>query len=329
MGATLKYGEWDFGPQMHYSKGGECQSTGGTVKKAMGGACGGYKEGGTVKKASSTMCKAKGGATTTMCKAKGGKVAEKGTGEKYASKKEMMKHEKSESPREQRQEAAKGKIPVRKSVPVASQSPLIAMKNGGKCYAEGGKVKKMALGGSSSIRPGERQGSSPVAQARPPAPAAKPVPQKQPVVSARPVARPVARPAPQSQPIASQSQLRSAVQNTQPQGMQGGLQAGMKVPTQSPMQASMSGQAPSGNMQGGIQGNMQVGRPTSSDIPQGGQMGYRANNQATGMPQTPPQVNSPAMVQSRMYPGPMGVQGGTTPAPQYRKGGKVAPSKKK
>jgi len=121
MGATLKYGEWDFGPQMHCSKGGECHSTGGTVKKAMGGACGGYKEGGTVKKASSTMCKAK-----------GGKVAEKGTGEKYASKKEMMKHEKSESPREQRQEMTKGKIPVRKSVPVASQSPLIAMKNGGK-----------------------------------------------------------------------------------------------------------------------------------------------------------------------------------------------------
>lgn len=124
MGATLKYGEWDFGPQMHYSKGGECHSTGGTVKKA-----------------SSTMCKAKGGATTTMCKAKGGKVAEKGTGEKYASKKEMMKHEKSESPREQRQEMTKGRIPpARRSVPVASQSPLLAMKKGGKCYAEGGKV---------------------------------------------------------------------------------------------------------------------------------------------------------------------------------------------
>ena len=122
MGATLKYGEWDFGPQMHYSKGGECHSTGGTVKKAMGGACGGYKEGGTVKKASSTMCKAK-----------GGKVAEKGTGEKYASKKAMMQHEKSESPREQRQEMTKGRIPpARRSVPVASQSPLLAMRSGGK-----------------------------------------------------------------------------------------------------------------------------------------------------------------------------------------------------
>jgi hypothetical protein len=128
MGATLKYGEFEFGPQMHYSKGGECHSTGGTVKKAMGGACG-YKEGGTVKKASSKMCKAT-----------GGKVVEKATGEKYASKKAMMQHEKRESPREQRQEMMKGKIPVRKSVPVASKSPLIAMKKGGKCYADGGRV---------------------------------------------------------------------------------------------------------------------------------------------------------------------------------------------
>ena len=129
MGATLKYGEFEFGPQMHYSKGGECHSTGGTVKKAMGGACG-YKEGGTVKKASSKMCKAT-----------GGKVVEKATGEKYASKKAMMQHEKRESPREQRQEMMKGKIPVRKSVPVASQSPLIAMKNGGKISeAKVGKV---------------------------------------------------------------------------------------------------------------------------------------------------------------------------------------------
>lgn len=150
MGATLKYGEWDFGPQMHYSKGGECHSTGGTVKKAMGGACG-YKAGGTVKKqmggplvsgpANVAPGKAnKGGKVASkMCKAEGG-ILEKATGERYANKKEMMKHEKGETPREQRQEMTKGKIPVRKSVPVASQSPLIAMKKGGKCYAEGGKV---------------------------------------------------------------------------------------------------------------------------------------------------------------------------------------------
>jgi hypothetical protein len=143
MGATLKYGEFEFGPQMHYSKGGACgYKEGGTVKKAMGGSCGGYKEGGTAKKASSsTMCKAKGGKVAPkMCKAEGGKVVEKATGEKYASKKAMMQHEKRESPREQRQEMMKGKIPVRKSVPVASQSPLIAMKKGGKCYADGGRV---------------------------------------------------------------------------------------------------------------------------------------------------------------------------------------------
>jgi hypothetical protein len=144
MGATLKYGEFEFGPQMHYSKGGACgYKEGGTVKKAMGGSCGGYKEGGTAKKASSsTMCKAKGGKVAPkMCKAEGGKVVEKATGEKYASKKAMMQHEKRESPREQRKEMMKGKIPVRKSVPVASQSPLIAMKNGGKISeAKVGKV---------------------------------------------------------------------------------------------------------------------------------------------------------------------------------------------
>ncbi len=136
MGATLKYGEWEFGPQMHYSKGGACgYKEGGSVKKQMGGplvsgpatvAPGRASKGGKV--------------APKMCKAEGGKVVEKATGEKYASKKEMMKHEKSESPREQRQEMMKGKIPVRKSVPVASKSPLIAMKKGGKCYADGGRV---------------------------------------------------------------------------------------------------------------------------------------------------------------------------------------------
>jgi len=154
MGATLKYGEFEFGPQMHYSKGGACgYKEGGTVKKAMGGSCGGYKEGGSVKKqmggplvsgpANVAPGRAsKGGKVAPkMCKAEGGKVVEKATGEKYASKKAMMQHEKSETPREQRQEMMKGKIPVRKSVPVASQSPLIAMKNGGKISeAKVGKV---------------------------------------------------------------------------------------------------------------------------------------------------------------------------------------------
>lgn len=68
-------------------------------------------------------------------KAKGG-VLEKATGERYPSRKEMVKHERSESPRERKEELVqrseiKGAIP-RKSVPVASQSPLLALKEGGK-----------------------------------------------------------------------------------------------------------------------------------------------------------------------------------------------------
>ena len=296
---------------------------------AKGGSCSGYAKGGSC------------GDSGKMMKAKGGKVVERATGEKYPSREAMVRHESLETPRMQREEVVKRQVvkapqnrrrgepmikPKERGETLLAQrqqqaSPLnaiaqanipgVAMKKGGKCYADGGKVKKMALGGSSSIRPGERQGSSPVAQARPPAPAARLAPQKQPVASARPVA-PVARLAPQKQPVASQSQLRSAVQNPQQKGIQGGLQAGMKVPTQSPMQASMSGQAPSGNMQGGTQGNMRGGTPPRfADIPQGGQKGYATSNTATGMPQTPPQVNSPAMVQSRMYPGAAMKKGGS------------------
>ncbi len=232
----------------------------------------------------------------------------------------------------------------KKFMAAASHNPSFAKKAGipvsvakefnqadkGKKFKEGGNVatkpkagktvKKMAFGGTSaprSVRPPVRTSARPAASSV--------------ARSDGPGGRPMQRP----QPIASQSQLKAAVQNSQPRGIQGGLQAGMKVPTQSPMQASMSGQAPSGNMQGGIQGNMQGSMKPSSDIPQGGQMGYRANNQAMGSPQTPPQVNSPAMVQSRMYPGPMGIQngmgtpqlggaqGGMAPTPTMKKGGKV------
>jgi hypothetical protein len=91
----------------------------------------------------------KGGAT---CKAKGG-IIEKATGEKYPSRKEMIKHERSESPRERKEEMVrtseiKGNIPAiaqarpmpapaRKRMPVAPQGPLIALK-------EGGKIPKVA-----------------------------------------------------------------------------------------------------------------------------------------------------------------------------------------
>lgn len=112
-----------------------------------------YKAGGHVKpmpkadgyaKATKSTCAAKTGGS---CKAKGG-VVEKATGEKYPSRKEMMKHERIESPRERKEEMVKtseikGNIPaitqarpmpapVRRRMPVASQSPLIALKEGGK-----------------------------------------------------------------------------------------------------------------------------------------------------------------------------------------------------
>lgn len=140
MGKTLKYGEFEFGPQMHYSKGGACgYKEGGKVKKSIGGT---IPVGPPTSVAPSHVPAKKGGSTAKMCKAEGGKVVEKATGEKYASKKAMMQHEKSESLREQRQEIGKGRIPpARRSVPVAPQSPLLAMKNGGKIsQAKVGKV---------------------------------------------------------------------------------------------------------------------------------------------------------------------------------------------
>ena len=85
-------------------------------------------------------------------KAKGG-VMEKATGERYPSRKEMVKHERSESPRERKEELlqtteVKGvippKVPVRKSVPVASQSPLLAMRAA--ALKKGGKVSEAKVG---------------------------------------------------------------------------------------------------------------------------------------------------------------------------------------
>jgi hypothetical protein len=66
--------------------------------------------------------------------AKGGSVVEKATGERYPSRKEMVKHEREETPRMQREELvekASVRAPARRSVPVAPQGPLIALKKGG------------------------------------------------------------------------------------------------------------------------------------------------------------------------------------------------------
>jgi len=66
---------------------------------------------------------------------KGGPVTEKSTGERYPSRKAMVKHEKEETPRMQREEMiqrSKVVAPPRRSVPIAPSEPLLAMKCGGK-----------------------------------------------------------------------------------------------------------------------------------------------------------------------------------------------------
>ena len=66
---------------------------------------------------------------------KGGKVIEKATGERYASKSAMMKHEKTETPRMQREEMVQKRV-VRGPAMAAGRDPRIPM------LMCGGKVKK-------------------------------------------------------------------------------------------------------------------------------------------------------------------------------------------
>jgi hypothetical protein len=144
--------EFDFSP---YKAGGHVKP----VAKADGyskKAAGGVQVGPPSNVAPGHIMAKKGGST---CKAKGG-VIEKATGEKYPSRKEMIKHERSESPRERKEEMVqtseiKGNIPAitqarpmpapaRKRMPIAPQGPLIALKEGGKipkaAQAKVGKV---------------------------------------------------------------------------------------------------------------------------------------------------------------------------------------------
>ena len=66
---------------------------------------------------------------------KGGKVTEKATGERYPSKSAMMKHEKTETPRMQREEMVQKRV-VRGPAMAAGRDPRIPM------LMCGGKVKK-------------------------------------------------------------------------------------------------------------------------------------------------------------------------------------------
>jgi hypothetical protein len=146
MGATLKYGDWDFGPQKTQVK---AYARGGPVKKEPGCGCGGpvnKAKGGTVTKLPATpdlnaralervqQMQATKSAKRTMPASnakdgiplkKGGEVVEKETGERYPSKAAMDKHEASEDPVEHQAEM---RVPgKRKGVPVMPRGPLIVI----------------------------------------------------------------------------------------------------------------------------------------------------------------------------------------------------------
>lgn len=101
MGKTLKYvKEFDFGPPKVHVQG--------------------YCRGGAVKKAAPAAY------------AKGGAVKENATGEAYPSRAAMVKHERTETPRMQREEIVqRAKVvappPARRGVPVAAREPMIPM----------------------------------------------------------------------------------------------------------------------------------------------------------------------------------------------------------
>ena len=162
--------EFDFGTKgkdgsVKYAMGGK---VGGYAK---GGSCKGYAEGGKVQSpgfkgqnmhpdTSSLGIKGnknpgiKGSKPVapdlpTLKLAKGGAVVEKATGERYPSRQAMVKHEKMETPRMQREELTersqvKMPAPRRKMVPVAPTAPMIGMKSGGKVPS--GKVSQAKVG---------------------------------------------------------------------------------------------------------------------------------------------------------------------------------------
>ena len=81
--------------------------------------------------------------------ARGGKVMEKATGEVYPSRKAMMKHEKEETPRMQREEIMQKSSmrAPRRAMPVAPMNPLIPMNKGGAMHKmpDGKMMKNSAM----------------------------------------------------------------------------------------------------------------------------------------------------------------------------------------
>jgi hypothetical protein len=94
----------------------------------------GMKKGGCATKSDAKMIAKKEvkGHESSMHKMKKGGITEKGTGEKYASKAAMMRHEKKETKSEEMKEHK--------------------MNKGGKCYASGGKASQLSKANGIAIR---------------------------------------------------------------------------------------------------------------------------------------------------------------------------------
>lgn len=101
---------------------------------AMPPAMPGMKKGGCATKSDAKMIAKKEvkGHESSMHKMKKGGITEKGTGEKYASKAAMMRHEKKETKAEEMKEHK--------------------MNKGGKCYASGGKASQLSKANGIAIR---------------------------------------------------------------------------------------------------------------------------------------------------------------------------------
>ena len=139
----------------------------GMTKMASGGY---YSKGGSAKAGQSVqMAKSNAVAKSLVGQkatpyAKGG-MKEAATGEKYPSRRAMMKHESMETPRMQREEVMQSrtvKAPMRRQMPVAPTAPMIqpgGMKKGGFVKGGTGMVKtEGTLGIKGNKNPGEKNG---------------------------------------------------------------------------------------------------------------------------------------------------------------------------
>ena len=136
-----------------------------TAKDMSAAKCAGYAKGGSAKMGQSVqMAKSNavektlaGQKMTKMAKggATAGKIIEEATGEKYPSRKAMVRHEREETPRMQKEELVqrsmvKGAIP-RRQYPVAPAGPMIAPRM---AAPMAGQMSAMKTGGSAMSKSG-------------------------------------------------------------------------------------------------------------------------------------------------------------------------------